>query len=449
MPAKPAWSVDRVLAAAFPHRRIYIRTDRRTRYLTLGPRTQLAAALATVALVGWTGFVSQAYIARALDGHSWQVRLETMREAYDARLGAMDSRQMYLEEQLDQANARRDQVTGRLSEKQARLVDSANRLQAAESELTVLRAEYEKLIDARREDAARLASLDAELARARAALAEAQTSEANMESTFGGFTGAMERVIAERDRARGDLARLDSEVDRLTGELDRWRDRQDRLLAQLEEAARLSFSGLSTILGRSDVDVDRIMQQARRDYTGEGGPFEPIPPGVDADALAAGTAAGDARVAALIQDLESVNLMRFAAERLPFGEPVYAGRRTSGFGVRADPKGRGKAMHTGLDIAAPRGTAIYSTAEGIVTFVGRQSGYGILVKIRHAFGFETVYAHLNRARVKVGQRVSRGDRIADMGSTGRSTGTHLHYEVRIDNEPVDPVKFIGAAKDVL
>ena len=72
-----------------------------------------------------------------------------------------------------------------------------------------------------------------------------------------------------------------------------------------------------------------------------------------------------------------------------------------------------------------------------------------MVKIRHAFGFETFYAHSSRARVNVGQRVSRGDRIADVGSTGRSTGNHVHYEIRIDNEPVNPVKFIEAARDVL
>jgi murein DD-endopeptidase MepM/ murein hydrolase activator NlpD len=94
-------------------------------------------------------------------------------------------------------------------------------------------------------------------------------------------------------------------------------------------------------------------------------------------------------------------------------------------------------------------TPIYATADGIVTLAGRQGGYGRVVKIRHAFGFETVYAHLNRARVKVGQRVGRGDRIGDMGSSGRSTGNHVHYEIRIDTKPVNPVKFIEAARDVL
>jgi len=448
MPPKSSWLLNRAIDSAFPQRRIYIRSDERTRYLSVGPKAQIAGALATAAFVGWTGFATNAFIGAALDGHSERAQIETMREAYEARLAASDSRQRNLEEQLHQANMRRDAVTERLSEKQARLVDVANRLQAAEAEVAVLRGEFETMVVSRREDAARIATLDSGLVDMRAKLAEAETAEQNIETAFEGFAGAMDRVIAERDRAVSDLAHADGELARLGGELDHWRDRQDRLLAQLEEAARVSFDGLSTIFGRSDLDVERIMAQARRDYSGEGGPFEPLPAGRD-DEGAVDTTAGDARVASLMKDLEAVNLMRFAAERLPFGEPVYDGRRTSGFGPRLDPKGRGRAMHAGLDIAGPRGTAIFTTADGIVTFAGRQHGYGIMVKIRHAFGFETVYAHLSRARVKVGQRVSRGDRIADMGSTGRSTGTHLHYEIRIDNEPVNPIKFIEAARDVL
>ena len=84
----------------------------------------------------------------------------------------------------------------------------------------------------------------------------------------------------------------------------------------------------------------------------------------------------------------------------------------------------------------------------MVTFAGRQSGYGNLIKIKHEFGIETRYAHLSRIRVKVGQRVSRGDRIGDMGNTGRSTGTHLHYEVRVGGKAVNPMTYIKAARNV-
>jgi len=105
-------------------------------------------------------------------------------------------------------------------------------------------------------------------------------------------------------------------------------------------------------------------------------------------------------------------------------------------------------MHSGTDFASSYGTPIYTTADGVVTFAGWQSGYGRLVKIQHAFGIETRYAHQAKIRVKVGQRVSRGERIGDMGSSGRSTGAHLHYEIRINGKSKNPMTFIKAARNV-
>ena len=105
-------------------------------------------------------------------------------------------------------------------------------------------------------------------------------------------------------------------------------------------------------------------------------------------------------------------------------------------------------MHAGVDLAGPRGTAIFATADGVVVAAGPESGYGNVVRIQHEFGFETVYAHQSKIRVKVGQQVSRGVQIGDMGSTGRSTGSHLHYEVRVNGQPVNPMTYLEAAKDV-
>jgi murein DD-endopeptidase MepM/ murein hydrolase activator NlpD len=142
-------------------------------------------------------------------------------------------------------------------------------------------------------------------------------------------------------------------------------------------------------------------------------------------------------------DLDRMNLMRIAVEKIPYAMPLQSSYRfTSPFGRRW---GR---QHAGVDLAAPRGTPIFATADGVVTAAGRESGYGNVVRIRHEFGFETVYAHQSRIRVKVGQEVSRGVQIGDMGSTGRSTGSHLHYEVRVNGQPVNPMTYLEAAKDV-
>jgi murein DD-endopeptidase MepM/ murein hydrolase activator NlpD len=149
------------------------------------------------------------------------------------------------------------------------------------------------------------------------------------------------------------------------------------------------------------------------------------------------------RASEVLEKLDELNLYRMAAEKTPFAVPVKAAFRfTSGFGPRW---GR---MHNGTDFAGAYGTPIYATADGTVVHAGVEGGFGRLVRIRHDFGIETYYAHLSKISVSVGQRVSRGDRIGDMGNSGRSTGTHLHYEVRHSGKPVNPMTYIKAARDV-
>lgn len=121
---------------------------------------------------------------------------------------------------------------------------------------------------------------------------------------------------------------------------------------------------------------------------------------------------------------------------------------TSGFKPKRRHPITGKVRpHYGVDWTAPRGTPVYSTAAGVVSFAGRQRGYGNIVIIQHENGYESRYAHLNRIRVQQGQRVKRGQHIGGVGRTGAATGTHLHYEVRINGTPYDPLKVrLPAAK---
>lgn len=437
-------SLNRALSGVLPERRIYVRTEQRTRYTEISPMSQLGLALVAAGVIGWSGFATTSYISRATDAHRAEMRLETMQEAYEARLAASASEQLALETALQTATDRGDAISDRLAEKQLQLVENADALQEARLELDHLRSSYIALVDEREQSERDLAELERELRSLQLNLATTHTHQSGMTDALNVFTGTMDQVIIDRDLATARSEALGREVDALQGEITKWENRQERVLGQLETAARTSLSALNKVFERTNIDLDRILEETKRDYSGEGGLFEPITGG-ETDEIGE----ADQRVAALMSDLERVNLMRLAADRLPYGRPVVGARRTSGFGIRRDPFRRKASMHSGVDFAAPRGTPIYATANGVVVFAGRQSGYGIIVKIKHAFGFETFYAHLSRARVEVGQHVERGDRIADMGSTGRSTGTHLHYEIRIDKEPVNPAKFIEAARDVL
>lgn len=124
----------------------------------------------------------------------------------------------------------------------------------------------------------------------------------------------------------------------------------------------------------------------------------------------------------------------------PLGWPVK-GWLTSSFGFRRDPFNGRRKIHEGLDIAARTGTPVVATADGIVSSVKTEPGYGKMVTIDHGYGYRTLYGHNSKYNVKVGQRVRRGDRIASVGNTGRSTGSHVHYEIRLNGVPVNPQKY--------
>lgn len=128
-------------------------------------------------------------------------------------------------------------------------------------------------------------------------------------------------------------------------------------------------------------------------------------------------------------------------ESMPTLRPT-SGWYTSGFGVRSSPFTGKKTMHEGLDIANHSGSAVLVPAAGIVTYASARPGYGNLVSIDHGYGIHTQYGHVSRFYVRVGDRVKRGQRIAAVGSTGRSTGPHVHYEVRVNGIPVDPYYYI-------
>ena len=438
-------TINQALSRVFPERRVYVRSDARTRYWTFSPISQCGVSVLALAVVGWSAFTSAAFIDKAMDGRTAENRLEATQEAYEIQLAALKEQQRLLEEELNRSNTRGDLVTAELSAKQRLLVETANSLRAAEVELEGLRREFEIAVTERRQERDQINALNEEVTGLRLALAEEQRSGGEMQETLRTFSITMQNVIDARDNAAERAGVLDVRVAELENEIGDWENRQETLLAQMEDATRTSLSSLDKLFVGSEVDLESILERTKRDYTGRGG--GPIEEGEEERSEA--PADDGERVASLMDDMERMSLMRVAIDRLPFGEPTKGARRTSGFGYRRDPYRGTSRLHKGMDFAAPVGTPIYSTAEGVVTFSGRQSGYGIVVKIRHAFGFETVYAHLNKSRVKVGQRVERGDRIADMGNTGRSTGSHLHYEVRIDGKPVNPNKFIKAARNVL
>lgn len=140
-------------------------------------------------------------------------------------------------------------------------------------------------------------------------------------------------------------------------------------------------------------------------------------------------------------DRTTTNFVR-STVAVPNGMPLRSATLTSSYGMRTHPVLRKRAAHKGVDLAAPTGTPIYATADGVVTRADWFSSYGLYISVDHGGDLETRFAHLSRLAVGAGERVKKGDLIGYVGSTGRSTGPHLHYEVRVDGVAVNPIPYM-------
>ncbi len=162
-------------------------------------------------------------------------------------------------------------------------------------------------------------------------------------------------------------------------------------------------------------------------------------------ATSAADTAGDPQFRSLFNSWKMTDEGAAAAASIPSQKPVTSVQVSSSFGIRSDPfTGRAR-RHTGIDIPGPLGTPIYATADGVADHAGWMNGYGNLVELNHGRGLETRYGHMSRIAINPGDHVTKGQLIGYMGSTGRSTGSHLHYEVRIDGTPVNPLPFLASS----
>ncbi|MES0881828.1 M23 family metallopeptidase [Roseibium sp. SCP14] len=193
-------------------------------------------------------------------------------------------------------------------------------------------------------------------------------------------------------------------------------------------------SRIEDILGITLKITPRI-NAALRKNAAIGGPFQPISSNTFPDRLKRADTA-----------LQTLRRVKFTALRLPIKRPLRNGRVSSSYGPRVDPFLGRLAMHTGIDFKAPYGARVYATAPGTVITAKRKGGYGKMVEIRHANGFVTRYAHMSRIQIAAGDHVLAGDLIGNVGSTGRSTGPHLHYEIRRHDKPRNPAAFLSAGE---
>ncbi len=424
---------------SFPEQRLFLRSDTETRFIRLSPMTQFVGLTGSALLVGWTIISSAILLMHSLGAGDLREQALRDQAVYESRLNIIATERDARAHEASQAQERFTVALAEVSAMQSRLLSSEDRRRELETGIDVIQTTLRDVMKERDAERGENEVLTAKLAETEAASPDT-TRVGDLETTLNFMTSALGDLAVERDSMRDYVDQAENAMDRISMDARLEAERNERIFSQIEDAVTTSLEPIDKMFSAVGLPTDSILEQVRRNYSGQGGPLTPI----------RFSTSGDTEVDPLtdrandvLGQLDTLNLYRIAAEKLPFGFPVRGNyRSTSGFGQRW---GR---QHEGHDFAGSTGSPIHATADGVVKHAGRLAGYGILIKIQHEFGFETRYAHLSRIRVKVGQRVSRGDRIGDMGNTGRSTGTHLHYEVRVGGKSTNPMKYIKAARDV-
>ena len=252
------------------------------------------------------------------------------------------------------------------------------------------------------------------------------------------MTDRGDKVEVERNQLQTRIAGLEQRLVDM-------RDTQQAMVDRLSERTLLSIDAFEQTVAMTGLDVDRLLAGGDdAAVRGQGGPFIPGDFVSEPDPLHS----LQASIAVLDLQMDRWENLQQVVRSIPLTSPLDQFRVTSTFGKRRDPVNGRVSRHQGLDLAAPMHTPVLVTAPGKVVFAGWKGRYGRVIVVDHGHGLRTRYAHLRKILVKVGQKVGHRHKIGLLGSSGRSTGPHVHYEVQLHGKPLDPMKFLQAGKHV-
>lgn len=392
-------------------REIAIRDPWGVRWLRLSRRTQVSAAALGIAALAWVAHAT--------------VNTLTPADTPSEQAGTIA--------RLEAEMAGRSRETETLRAEIERLRDEKALADAA-------RAAVERQVAASR-PAPGQSEADARVAALEAELADAYLTQQHMAESL---AVADDRIAALEDKAvglRDMVAVTGRQATQLKDKVATLELMQGQLVERLKPATDVEVALLEHGLAPTRLDLDHVVTEVADG--GSGGPLLPV-----MDDLA--PTIENARLSDLTASTARLEALKTAVASMPLALPVRLDgiEVRSNFGNRRDPINHRAAFHAGIDFGGAIGTPVFATAPGEVVAAGWAGAYGRAVRVRHAFGLETQYAHLSVLSVKVGDKVDVGDVIGKLGSSGRSTGPHLHYEVRLQDVPGDPMRFIEAGRNV-
>ena len=422
-----------------PEKRLFLRTGSETRFVRLSPTTQIIAVLGSTSFIAWTIIATAIVLMDTIGSGNFRDQARRDQAIYEERLNSIASERDNRTSEALAAQQRFNTALAQVSSMQSELLASEDERKELERGIDVIQATLRRTMNQREvlktELEVIVSKLDTE-----SGIISSTSAASGVSNAMDYVNDTLEDVARERDSANARALQAQSQTSGLELEIQFLEEKANQIFRQLEDAMTISVKPLDKMFRNAGLDTNRLLKQIQRGYSGQGGAMSPI--SFHQNELGPSDITVD-RANSILAQLDRLNIYRIAAEKAPFSMPLKGSFRfTSGYGPRWGQ------MHRGTDFAARSGTPIYATADGVVARAEWWGGYGRVVYIKHAFGIETRYAHLAKIRVKKGQRVSRGQKIGDMGNSGKSTGTHLHYEVRVDGKDVNPMIYIKAGRDV-
>ena len=424
--------IEKFWSNYFPSRQLLLKTGSDTKFFTLSSSTQAIIIFAVFIFVGWSLFSSLIFTFKALN--------LGVKEDYFARSNVK------YEDRIEQISDEKYSYFQRVKDAEAKLREALEAIEDFQVEITKAQIREEELQSGililqeliKQTNNNNFAGLEEQKNRLNNVAGLQQENTINTLPRISILMSLLEETVKERDDIKEKLVKALKKVDQLSYEADLSQQNNEQIFRQIEEALVISVKPLEKMFKSVGLDLNSILNVIRNTYSGYGGPNLPI------SKLPIDSLTNNEKLAAkMVDQILELGAWRIAVQKIPFAHPLNETfQYTSGFGPRWGT------MHYGTDMAAKHGSAILATADGVINFAGWEKGYGKLIKIKHDFGYETRYAHLSKINVSVGQRISQGDRIGKMGNTGRSTGTHLHYEIRKNGKPINPMKYIRARQNV-
>lgn len=464
----------------FPERQIIFRSRGDVRYIALSTRTQLLMATTVVAFAGWVGYASVNVFYR-----------DSLLDARDRRIAELSVAYDRLSADFDRSQENFVVASRDLEERYRRLYDMAMKQRvpglpgAAGTQTGSLPATpTDKGAEARLADAGDTktdAKADAKQAKGGKASAVAAAASDKTTAPAAGGTklasvvpvaplhAGSEHDVADDSAAGEDLEAMQRESKNRPpvpavkpGDLETRilsvRGRQRELLDDLSQRTEKSVAQMEKALKLTGLDINGMLARAAeaRADVGIGGPLKALGLAPAGDAKTGVAVASLGSTDKIDQDMNTLEgklgrwgELMILTQRLPLAVPMNGDPEVSStFGRRLDPFTKQWAFHAGIDFIGPLRSPILATAPGVVVFAGRKGPYGRSVEIDHGLGIKTRYAHMSSITVQTGDTVPYGRQVGTMGSTGRSTGQHLHYEILLDDEQIDPAKFIEAGYHV-